>query len=76
MKNCIRALCNANAARGFQIGKDTSLPVTNIHLTKDPDITTGPKPPSERTTLAFFAGGMHGYLRPILLHFGEIENLT
>ncbi|XP_038880635.1 probable glycosyltransferase At3g07620 isoform X2 [Benincasa hispida] len=69
MKNCIRALCNANAARGFQIGKDTSLPVTNIHLTKDPDITTGAKPPSERTTLAFFAGGMHGYLRPILLHF-------
>ncbi|KAG6587987.1 putative glycosyltransferase, partial [Cucurbita argyrosperma subsp. sororia] len=71
MKNCIRALCNANAARGFQIGKDTSLPVTNIHLTKDPDITTGAKPPSDRTTLAFFAGGMHGYLRPILLHYWE-----
>ncbi|XP_021800225.1 uncharacterized protein LOC110744542 [Prunus avium] len=31
----------------------------------------GGKPASERSILAFFVGGMHGYLRPILLHYWE-----
>ncbi|KAE8652980.1 probable glycosyltransferase At3g07620 [Cucumis sativus] len=71
VKNCIRALCNANGAGDFEIGKDTSLPVTFVHSTEDLITKIGGKPPSERTTLAFFAGSMHGYLRPILLHYWE-----
>ncbi|XP_058749957.1 probable glycosyltransferase At3g07620 [Vicia villosa] len=71
MKNCIRSLCNANAAKGFQIGKDTTLPVTYIHSVMNPLRKIAGKPPSERTILAFFAGGMHGYLRPILLKHWE-----
>ncbi|KAK7245436.1 hypothetical protein RIF29_40282 [Crotalaria pallida] len=71
MKNCIRSLCNANVAKGFQIGKDTTLPVTYIHSMMNPLRGVAGKPPSERSILAFFAGGMHGYLRPILLKHWE-----
>lgn len=71
MKNCIRSLCNANVAKGFQIGKDTTLPVTYIHSMMDPLRGLAGKPPSERSILAFFAGSMHGYLRPILLKYWE-----
>ncbi|XP_028781083.1 probable glycosyltransferase At5g25310 isoform X2 [Neltuma alba] len=67
MQNCIRSLCNANIVQGFKIGKDTSLPVTYIHSTMDPIRGIGEKPPLERPILAFFAGGLHGYLREILL---------
>ncbi|GAV86365.1 Exostosin domain-containing protein [Cephalotus follicularis] len=69
MRNCIRVLCNANVARGFTIGKDTTLPVTYVRSVQDPSSDLGGKPPTERPILAFFAGGMHGYLRPILLHY-------
>ncbi|PRQ46662.1 putative xylogalacturonan beta-1,3-xylosyltransferase [Rosa chinensis] len=71
MGTCIRSLCNANVARDFKIGKDTSLPVTYIRSVEDPLADLGGKPASERSILAFFAGGMHGYLRPILLHYWE-----
>lgn len=71
MGNCIRALCNANVARGFKIGKDTTLPVTYVRSVEDPVRDIGGKPPLERSILAFFAGGMHGYLRPILRHYWE-----
>lgn len=71
MKNCIRSLCNANVGRDFKIGKDTSLPVTYIRSVENPLQDLGGKPASERSILAFFAGGMHGYLRPILLHYWE-----
>ncbi|KAE9600330.1 hypothetical protein Lal_00045453 [Lupinus albus] len=71
MKNCIRSLCNANIAKGFQIGKDTTLPVTYIHSMMNPLREFARKPPSEKSILAFFAGGMHGYLRPILLKHWE-----
>ncbi|WJX25942.1 hypothetical protein P8452_14929 [Trifolium repens] len=71
MKSCIRSLCNADVAKGFQIGKDTTLPATYIHSVMNPLIKIAGKPPSERTILAFFAGGMHGYLRPILLKHWE-----
>lgn len=67
MQNCIRSLCNANIAQGFKIGKDTTLPVTYVHSMMDPVRGIGEKPPSERPILAFFAGGLHGYLREILL---------
>ncbi|XP_021741458.1 probable glycosyltransferase At5g03795 isoform X1 [Chenopodium quinoa] len=71
MSSCIRALCNANAARGFSIGKDVSVPVTFIHNEDDPLRDMGGKPPSDRDILAFFAGKMHGYLRPLLLKYWE-----
>ncbi|XP_019199778.1 PREDICTED: probable glycosyltransferase At3g07620 isoform X1 [Ipomoea nil] len=67
MDTCIRALCNTNIASGFQIGKDVSLPVTYVRSAENPLKDLGGNLPSERSILAFFAGGMHGYLRPILL---------
>ncbi|CAI0543448.1 unnamed protein product [Linum tenue] len=71
MSNCIRALCNANVAKGFKIGKDTTLPVTSIRSQERPLQDIGGKPPSERHILAFFAGGKHGSLRPVLLQHWE-----
>ncbi|KAJ9538582.1 hypothetical protein OSB04_031315 [Centaurea solstitialis] len=67
MGSCIRSLCNSNLATGFKIGKDTTLPATYIRSAEDPVKDLGGNPPSERPILAFFAGGMHGNLRPILV---------
>lgn len=72
MGNSIRALCDADVTRGFELGKDVSLPETNVpsgeDLRRDVD---GGRPTKKRPFLAFFAGRMHGYLRPILLqHWG------
>ncbi|OVA08569.1 Exostosin-like [Macleaya cordata] len=71
MSQCIRALCNSDVIDGFKIGKDISLPETFVHFKNNPLQELGGKPPSERRTLAFFAGNMHGYLRPILLKYWE-----
>ncbi|KAL5558676.1 hypothetical protein UlMin_034887 [Ulmus minor] len=67
MGKCIRALCNADIKEGFVFGKDVSLPETYVRLPKNPLRDLGGKPLSKKSTLAFFAGSMHGYLRPILL---------
>ncbi|PHU09333.1 hypothetical protein BC332_21193 [Capsicum chinense] len=69
MANCIRALCNADVKEGFQFGKDVSLPETYVRQAKNPLREIGGKRLSKRQTLAFFAGNMHGYLRPILLSY-------
>ncbi|KAL9230333.1 hypothetical protein vseg_005698 [Gypsophila vaccaria] len=72
MSNCIRALCNADVKEGFHFGKDVSLPETYVRKAKTPLRDVGGKAPSKRRTLAFYAGNMHGYLRPILLqHWGN-----
>ncbi|KAL5729081.1 hypothetical protein ACHQM5_002082 [Ranunculus cassubicifolius] len=72
MDKCIKALCNANIGRDFILGKDLTLPTTQIRKMNDPLRGIGGNPPSERPILAFFAGGMHGSLRPILLkHWGN-----
>ncbi|KAL0394091.1 UNVERIFIED_CONTAM: putative glycosyltransferase [Sesamum latifolium] len=71
MANCIRALCNADVREGFQFGKDASLPETFVQSPRNPLRQLGGKPPSKRRILAFFAGNMHGYLRPILLKYWE-----
>ncbi|KAI3935764.1 hypothetical protein MKX01_032948 [Papaver californicum] len=71
MSTCIRALCNADVSVGFKIGKDASLPETYVHSASNPLRYLGGEPPSKRKILAFFAGGMHGYLRPILLKHWE-----
>ncbi|XVF35446.1 hypothetical protein REPUB_Repub18cG0146700 [Reevesia pubescens] len=86
MANCIRALCNADVIRGYIFGKDVSLPETYVRNPQNPLSDIGGKPPSKRSILAFFSGGMHGYLRPILLEqwgnkdpdmkiFGKLPNV-
>ncbi|KAK6129683.1 hypothetical protein DH2020_036549 [Rehmannia glutinosa] len=72
MANSIRALCNSDIKEGFRFGKDVSLPETYVHSPQNPQIKQiGGAPPSERKILAFFAGQMHGYVRPILLQHWE-----
>lgn len=71
MPNCIRSLCNSDIQEGFQFGKDASLPETYVKSPQNPLRQLGGNPPSKRQILAFFAGSMHGYLRPILLSHWE-----
>ncbi|GMQ06410.1 hypothetical protein CsSME_00051022 [Camellia sinensis var. sinensis] len=67
MEHCIKALCNADVTAGFKIGRDVSLPETYVRSARNPLRDLSGKPPSKRHILAFYAGNMHGYLRPILL---------
>ena len=64
--NSIRVLCNANASEGFNPSKDVSLPEINLQTGLTTGIIGGPSA-SRRPFLAFFAGGLHGYIRSILL---------
>ncbi|KAK8933508.1 putative glycosyltransferase [Platanthera zijinensis] len=72
-KNTIKALCNADTSEGiFQSGRDVSLPETTIRTPRRPLRQVGGRPISQRSILAFFAGNMHGRVRPILLeHWGN-----
>lgn len=67
MEYCIKALCNSDVTQGFKIGRDVSLPETMVRSVRNPQRDLGGKPPQQRSILAFYAGNMHGYLRPILL---------
>ncbi|XP_045799443.1 probable glycosyltransferase At5g03795 [Trifolium pratense] len=71
MANCLRSLCNADVKEGFVFGKDTSLPETYVRNAQNPTRGLGGKRISSRKTLAFYAGGIHGYVRPILLQHWE-----
>ncbi|KAL7594839.1 hypothetical protein Lser_V15G30583 [Lactuca serriola] len=67
-KNAIKVLCNADTSEGvFVAGKDVSLPETTIGNPRRPLRNMGGKSISRRPILAFFAGGLHGRVRPILL---------
>lgn len=67
-KNTIKALCNADLSEGiFVLGKDVSLPETTIRTPRRPLRNVGGKRASQRPILAFFAGNMHGRVRPTLL---------
>ncbi|XXG48100.1 hypothetical protein AAC387_Pa02g2630 [Persea americana] len=71
MERSIRALCNADLSEGFKLGKDVSLPETFVRSPQNPLRDVGGRPASKRSILAFFAGNMHGRLRPILLKHWE-----
>lgn len=45
--------------------------MTYVRSVEDPGRDIGGKSPLQRAILAFFAGSMHGYLRPILRHYWE-----
>lgn len=67
----IRVLCNANTSEGFVPAKDVSYPEINLQGGEVTGLLGGP-PPSQRPILAFFAGGGHGYVRPVLMeHWKE-----
>ncbi|XP_050871456.1 probable glycosyltransferase At5g25310 [Lathyrus oleraceus] len=68
--NTIKALCNADASEGiFIAGRDVSLPETTIRAPRRPHRYLGGNRVSLRPILAFFAGGMHGRVRPTLLKY-------
>ncbi|PSS34919.1 Glycosyltransferase [Actinidia chinensis var. chinensis] len=69
-KNSIRALCNANTSEGFNPTKDVSFPEILLHDGTMNRLLGGPSP-SKRPVLVFFAGGVHGPVRPILLEHWE-----
>ncbi|XVE65117.1 hypothetical protein DITRI_Ditri07aG0155600 [Diplodiscus trichospermus] len=68
--NTIKALCNADLSENFIAGKDVSLPETVIRNVGKPlrHIGGGIRV-SQRPILAFFAGNMHGRVRPKLLKY-------
>ncbi|XP_019432662.1 PREDICTED: probable glycosyltransferase At5g25310 [Lupinus angustifolius] len=69
-RNTIKALCNADLSeRIFIAGRDVSLPETTIRAPKKPLRYLGGNRVSLRPILAFFAGGMHGRVRPTLLKY-------
>ncbi|XP_058781034.1 probable glycosyltransferase At5g25310 [Vicia villosa] len=64
----IRVLCNANTSEGFDPLKDVSLPEIYLYGGEvSPKLLTPPPDFAPRRYLAFFAGGLHGPIRPILL---------
>lgn len=72
MGSCIRAICNTDVEKaGFELGKDVSLPETNVCDPQNPLRQLGGKSPSKRSVFAFFAGKMHGSLRANLLRHWE-----
>ncbi|KAF2303801.1 hypothetical protein GH714_023491 [Hevea brasiliensis] len=65
----IRVLCNANTSEGFNPQKDVSLPEIHLYSGKFPPQLLSPPPANtSRPYLAFFAGGLHGPIRPLLLN--------
>ncbi|KAL1224261.1 putative glycosyltransferase [Cardamine amara subsp. amara] len=66
----IRVMCNANSSEGFNPKKDVTLPEIKLYggevdpkLRLSKSLTASPRP-----YLGFFAGGVHGPVRPILLN--------
>ncbi|CAO2819489.1 unnamed protein product [Amaranthus hypochondriacus] len=69
VQNAIKVVCNADLSEGiFKAGKDISLAETTIRRPRRPlrNIGGGMRV-SKRPILAFFAGNMHGRVRPLLI---------
>ncbi|XP_020224386.1 probable glycosyltransferase At3g07620 [Cajanus cajan] len=69
----IRVLCNANISEHFNPKKDASFPEINL-VTGDTTDLIGGYPTRNRTILAFFAGQMHGRIRPVLFQHWESKD--
>ncbi|KAL2514295.1 putative glycosyltransferase [Forsythia ovata] len=69
-QNAIRALCNANTSERFDASRDVSIPEILLPTGKIDGMLGGPSP-SKRPILVFYAGGVHGPIRPILLEHWE-----
>lgn len=69
-RNTLKALCNADLSENiFIAGRDVSLPETTIRAPRRPLRYLGGNRASLRPILAFFAGSMHGRVRPTLLKY-------
>ncbi|KAL2509157.1 putative glycosyltransferase [Forsythia ovata] len=69
-KNSIRVLCNANTSEKFHPIKDVSMPEIYLPQGTMDGLIGGPSP-SKRSILVFFAGGIHGYIRQVLMEHWE-----
>ncbi|XP_076915415.1 putative glycosyltransferase At5g20260 [Bidens hawaiensis] len=67
-KNVIRVLCNANSSEGFVPMRDVSMTEINGPYTGIPSVSSG-QSPYNRSILAFFAGGNHGFVRNKLFKY-------
>ncbi|XP_057845655.2 probable glycosyltransferase At3g07620 isoform X2 [Cryptomeria japonica] len=68
--NAVKVLCNADLSDGFfHLGKDGGLPETNLHGLEQPPAGLGGLYAIKRPILAFFAGGNHGRVRPVLFKY-------
>lgn len=74
-KNFIRVLCNANSSEGFIPSRDVSLTEVKIINTVSLNPPELRQSPNNRSILAFFAGGAHGYVRKRLLKHWKDRDL-
>ncbi|XP_060176974.1 probable glycosyltransferase At5g03795 isoform X2 [Lycium barbarum] len=65
-KNSIRVLCNVNTSERFNPSKDVTLPEIYLPHGSLKGLIGGPSP-SQRSVLVFYAGGIHGYIRQVLM---------
>ncbi|XP_031104207.1 probable glycosyltransferase At5g03795 [Ipomoea triloba] len=69
-KNSIRVLCNANTSEGFKPSIDVSLPEIYLPQGNMEGLIGGP-PSWDRSLLVFYAGGIHGYIRQVMMETWE-----
>ncbi|CAI0389079.1 unnamed protein product [Linum tenue] len=75
-ENVIRVLCNANRSEGFHPVRDVTMPELNTPPDRLTPEVRDCSSPGRRKTLAFFAGGSHGYIRKVLLDHWKDKNDT
>ncbi|CAL1359098.1 unnamed protein product [Linum trigynum] len=73
-ENMIRVLCNANRSEGFHPVRDVTMPELNTPPDRLTPEVRDCSSPGRRKTLAFFAGGSHGYIRKVLLDHWKDRN--